>query len=55
MFHYSWLLLSIVLVAWEMLEDRQFPPITSYLPEEAKFASLWATKDVERVKESKIF
>lgn len=44
-----------MLVAWELPKDNQFPPITSDLPKEVKFASLWATKNVERVKESKIF
>lgn len=55
MFHYAWLLLSIVVVAWELPEDSQFPLIASDLPGAAKFASLWATKDPERVKNSKIF
>jgi len=44
-FHYAWLLLSIVLVAWELLEDSQFPSIALDLPEAAKYASLWVTKD----------
>lgn len=44
-----------MLVAWELPEEKQFPLIMSNLPKATKFASLWATKDVERVKESKIF
>jgi len=39
-FHYSWLLLSIVLVAWELLEDNQFPPIEKDLLAAENFASL---------------
>ena len=31
-FHYTWLLLSIVLVAWKLLEDSQFPPLEEALP-----------------------
>jgi len=54
-FHYAWLLLSIVLVAWELLEDSQFPSVTSDLPEAVKYASLWATKDAQHIKDSKIF
>lgn len=42
-FHYAWLLLSIMLVAWDLPEDNQFPPLEAGLPEAAKFASLYAT------------
>lgn len=55
MLHYSWFLFSIVLVTWDFLEDNQFPLVEKDLPEAAKFASLWATKDVARVTESKVF
>lgn len=48
-------MLSIVLVTWELSEDSQFPLIETDLLEAAKFASLWATKDVDRVRESKVF
>lgn len=44
-----------MLVAWELLEDCQFPPVTPDLPEVAKFASLWAMKDPQRFKDSKTF
>jgi len=47
--------LSIILVAWELPEDSQFPPIVSDLLEVAKFASLRAIEDAERIKDSKIF
>jgi len=49
------LLLSIVLIAREMPKDSQFPKIDSDLPEVAKYASLWATKDVKRIRDNKIF
>lgn len=45
MFHYVWLLLSIVLVVWEILEDSQFPSVTPYLLEVSKYDLLWVTKD----------
>jgi len=40
MFHYAWLLLSIVLMAGELPEDSQFPTIDMDLLEAAKYASL---------------
>lgn len=54
-FHYAWLLLSIVLVAWELPEDNQFPMIAQDLSEAVNYASLWATKDVQRIRDNKIF
>ncbi len=55
MFHYAWLFLLIVLVAWELAQYSQFPSVTTNLPKAAKYASLWAMKDVQRIKERKIF
>ena len=43
------------MVTWELSEDSQFPLLEEGLPEEAKFASMWATKDPARVTETKIF
>jgi len=54
-FHYAWLLLSIVLVARELPEDNQFSTINRDLSEAVKYASLWATKDSNRICNSKIF
>lgn len=54
-FHYAWLLLSMVLVTWELPEDSKFPSVTPNLPEAVKYASLWATKDAQCIKDSKIF
>lgn len=54
-FHYTRLLLSIVLESWELLEDSQFPLVALGRPEAAKYASLWVTKDVQRIKDNKIF
>jgi len=54
-FHYEWLLLSIVLVAWELPKDSQFTSVVPELPEALKYASLWVTKDAHHIKDSKIF
>ena len=54
-FHYAWLLLAIVLVAGELLEDSQFPTIDRDLQEAVKYTSLLATKNVNRIRDSKIF
>lgn len=54
-FHYAWIPLSIVLVAWELPEDNQFSTIAQDLPKAAKYISLWATKDAQRIRDSKIF
>lgn len=47
-FHDAWLLLLIILVAWQLSEDNQFPPLNETLIEAVKFALLWQTKDVDR-------
>lgn len=48
-------MLSIVLVAGELSEDSQFPTIDRVPPEATKYASLWNTKDVNQIHDSKIF
>lgn len=48
-------MLLILLVAWKLREDTQFPPKEENLPKAAKFTLLWATKDPERIMESKVF
>ncbi len=37
-FHYARLLLSIMLVAWILLKDSQFPPLKEGLQEATQFA-----------------
>ena len=44
-----------VLVAWELPKDSQFPSVSQDLPDPAKYALLWVTRDVQQIKESKIF
>ena len=43
------------MVTWEQREDSQFPSIMLDLLEVAKYASLWVTKDAQRIKDNKIF
>lgn len=45
-FHYSWVLLSIMLISWDLPKDTEFPPVENNLAEAAMFASLWAKTDV---------
>ena len=47
--------MSIVLVAGKLPEDSQFPTIERDLSEAAKYASLWATKDANRIRDNNIF
>ena len=54
-FHYAWLPLLIVLVAWELPKDSQFRSIAQDLLEAVKCASLWETKEAQQIKERKIF
>jgi len=43
------------LVVGELLKDSQFPTVEGDLPEAARYTSLWATKDVMRIREIKVF
>lgn len=53
-FHYTWLLISIILVTRDLPEDNQFPPMDKGLSEAAQFASLWAIKYYAWVTETKV-
>jgi len=43
-----------VLVAKELLEDSQFPTVVRDLPEATKYALMWDTKDMCKIRDSKI-
>lgn len=43
------------MVARRLREDSHFPPQDEELREVAKFALLWATKDLDRVREANVF
>lgn len=44
-----------MLVAWKLSEDMKFHLVAPDLPEVVKYALLWATKDMKRVRDNKIF
>lgn len=54
-FYYSWLLFLIALVAWEAPEESVLPKITSDMCEGACYASLWDSKDAQRIKDNQVF
>jgi hypothetical protein len=47
-FHFSWLLILITFIAWEMPEDVVFPETLPFEPLVAKFNTLWYTTDMNR-------
>jgi hypothetical protein len=47
-FHFSWLLILISFIAWEMLEEATFSEIESSGPLVAKFTMLWYSSDMEK-------
>lgn len=44
-----------MMVASEFPDDNQFPMVAQDLPEVVKYTLLWATKDVQRIRDNKIF
>jgi hypothetical protein len=53
-FHFSWLLILITFIAWEMLEGETFPELEAYEPLAAKFTSLWYSSDVVKQWQSNV-
>jgi hypothetical protein len=47
-FHFSWLLILIAFIAWEMPEGATFPEIEPSEPLAAKFTTLWYSSDMEK-------
>jgi hypothetical protein len=47
-FHFSWLLILIAFIAWEMPEGVTFPEIESSEPLAVKFTTLWYSSDMEK-------
>jgi hypothetical protein len=45
-FHFSWLLILITFIAWEMLEGATFPELDPSEPLAMKFTSLWYSSDI---------
>jgi hypothetical protein len=47
-FHFSWLLILIAFIAWEMPEGATFPDIEPFEPLAMKFTMLWYSSDMGR-------
>jgi hypothetical protein len=47
-FHFSWLLILVAFVTWEMLEGATFPEVESSEPLVARFTTLWYSSDMAK-------
>jgi hypothetical protein len=47
-FHFSWLLIIIAFITWELLEGATFPEIETFEPLAAKFCMLWYSSDMNK-------
>jgi hypothetical protein len=47
-FHFSWFLILISFVTWEMPEGETFPEFESFEPLAARFTTLWYSSDMEK-------
>jgi hypothetical protein len=47
-FHFSWLLILITFVSWEMSEGATFPDIETFEPLSVKFTTLWYLSDMNK-------
>jgi hypothetical protein len=47
-FYFSWLLILIAFIAWEMLESATFPEIELSAPLATKFTTLWYSSDMDK-------
>jgi hypothetical protein len=47
-FHFSWLLILITFIAWELPEGATFPDIEPFEPLAAKFCTLWYSSDMRK-------
>jgi hypothetical protein len=47
-FHFSWLLILIAFIAWELPEGATFPDIDPFEPLVAKFSTLWYLNDMNK-------
>jgi hypothetical protein len=53
-FHFSWLLILIAFIAWEMPEGATFPDIEPFEPLAAKFSTLWYSNDMNKQWQSNV-
>jgi hypothetical protein len=47
-FHFSWLLILISFIAWDMSKGATFPEIESSEPLAAKFTTLWYSSNMAK-------
>jgi hypothetical protein len=47
-FHFSWLLILITFIAWELPEGATFPDIEPFEPLAAKFYTLWYSSNMNK-------
>jgi hypothetical protein len=47
-FHFSWLLILIAFIAWEMPEGATFPDVEPFEPLAVKFSTLWYSSDMNK-------
>jgi hypothetical protein len=47
-FHFSWLLILITFISWEMPEGGTFPDIKPFEPLAAKFSTLWYSSEMNK-------
>jgi hypothetical protein len=47
-FHFSWLLIFIAFVTWELPEGATLPDIDPFEPLDAKFSTLWYSNDMKK-------
>jgi hypothetical protein len=47
-FHFSWLLILIAFIAWEMTEGATFLDIEPFEPLAMKFSTLWYSNDMKK-------
>jgi hypothetical protein len=53
-FHFSWLLILIAFIAWEMPEGATFPDIEPFEPLAVKFSTLWYSSDMNKKWQSNV-
>ena len=53
-FHFSWLLILIAFITWEMPEGVTFPDIEPFEPLAAKFNTLWYSSDMNKKWQSNV-
>jgi hypothetical protein len=53
-FHFSWILILIAFIAWEMPEGATFPDIEPFEPLAANFSTLWYSSDMNKQWQSNV-